>query len=115
MPLMHRRASTAFKMALLALAVSLLVYVTVSYAQSYQNEAALPEAGSGGGYGVMDTNVTGCQLINAPGAYVLIGNVSGASTLPYWPGATACILINNTSNVNFNCNGFTINVSGTSL
>ncbi len=66
-------------------------------------------------YGILGSQVLGCQLINAPGTYTLTGNVSGASPYSYaayLDSGSACILINNTANVTFDCAGYTINATG---
>ncbi len=67
-------------------------------------------------YGILEipTSIP-CQVISAPGTYVLPSSVSGVGVYPYGPngyGWTACILINSTSNVVFDCAGHTVNSTG---
>lgn len=65
-------------------------------------------------YGILQNNESECMVINAPGAYSIANNLSGASipssevTDISW----ACIKIAS-SNVDFSCNGFNITNNGT--
>ncbi len=67
-------------------------------------------------YGILEpsSTISGCEQISTPGSYVLTSTLTGTDgAIPYYSGYfTTCILINSTSNVDINCQGNTINVSG---
>ncbi|MFH2101157.1 MAG: right-handed parallel beta-helix repeat-containing protein [Candidatus Micrarchaeota archaeon] len=75
------------------------------------NQISLPDFSPSSDYGILED--AACRIISSPGSYSLASNASGA---PYGVPAAyadaACIVIDS-SDVDFNCNGYNISNDGT--
>ncbi|MFH1393589.1 MAG: right-handed parallel beta-helix repeat-containing protein [Candidatus Micrarchaeota archaeon] len=63
-------------------------------------------------FGIVENNISECEIISSPGDYRLNNNLTGAPISAAPQGGTACIKITS-SNVLFDCNGYNITNNGT--
>jgi parallel beta-helix repeat protein len=75
------------------------------------NTLSLSSVSSFSDFGVLESNITNCMVINSPGTYSMANDFVGAPNLVTGT-EFACVLINS-SDVVFDCNGFSITGDGT--
>ena len=89
-------------------------YVTGQTLVEASNYIAVTNLNPASGYGILQNNITTCQVISSPGSYQLQDNAEGAPiTVAGVVGITRACVVVASDDVDFSCNGYNITNNGT--